>query len=199
MKCGNCKGAIGNSINICVDKNDRCEEIRADVKVGELSGKRIWGQVVNCSGKPVANALVKLLKLTMNGGKPCYTGIAHTLTDCEGFYQFDICESDCKEYYKVIVNKAATGPERVVNGAQCDKCVCEDQCDKPSQGGSCQSNCQCGNSAWGCGCKEDKCDDIDYDALIRAYVEKKMNECIDDHEERTGRGCKNHRTAPGRR
>ena len=100
---------LGNSVNFCVTEHD--SEIKADIVVGSRKSVRVWGQVRDCNSEPVACAYVKLLKVTPNG----LVGVAHTMTDCQGFYQFDICV--CKDgcNYTVIVGKAATGEERIVS------------------------------------------------------------------------------------
>lgn len=104
----------GNSLDLDVNY---CEsEIRADVIVSEYNSVRLWGRIMNTEGEPVANALLKLIKVKSKGKNTTYTGIAHTVSDCDGFYQFDICgEYDKDEYYKLLVNKAAYGPERVID------------------------------------------------------------------------------------
>lgn len=126
---------LGNSVNFCVTEHD--SEIKADIIVGSRKSVRVWGQVRDCSDKPVACAYVKLLKITPNG----LVGVAHTITDCQGFYQFDICMCKESSNYTVIVGKAATGEERIVStglrGTNCnipgscnpcakDPCNCKD-------------------------------------------------------------------------
>lgn len=120
----NTSGVLGNSIDIHIGKNDKSAEIRADVKVDEFNSKRIWGQVVNCKNEPVPNSLVKLVRVVCQGNKKHYEGIAHTITDCEGFYQFDVCENNDNECYKLIINKAVTGQELVIDtqGGNCGYC-----------------------------------------------------------------------------
>lgn len=119
----------GNSLDVDVNY---CEsEIRADVVVSEYSSVRLWGRIVNCDGKPVANALIKLLKVVCCGDKVSYNGIAHTISDCDGFYQFELCSCDDngdKSCYRILVSKAAYGPERVIptNGGNCDPCNDQD-------------------------------------------------------------------------
>ena len=117
-------GVLGNSIDIHVGRNDNSAEIRADVKVEEFCSKRIWGQVINCYNQPVANSLVKLVRVVCQGNKKFYEGVAHTITDCEGFYQFDVCDNDDNECYKLIINKAVTGQELVIDtqGGNCNAC-----------------------------------------------------------------------------
>ena len=130
----NCDGSVvsGNSLDLDINY---CEsEIRADVVVSEYSSVRLWGRIVNCDGKPVPNALVKLLRVECDCKKVYYTGIAHTVSDCDGFYQFEICnynEHENNVSYKVLVSKAAYGAERVVNisGGNCDPCESPSPCE----------------------------------------------------------------------
>ncbi len=114
----------GNSIDI---SPQGCEsEIKADVMVSEFNSVRLWGQIINCHGEPVSYALLKLVKVVTDcHGKCVYQGIAHTLSDCHGFYQFDLCVDDPCVKYKVLVNKSATGPKRVVKCGlgNCNSCV----------------------------------------------------------------------------
>ncbi|MGL5381202.1 hypothetical protein [Clostridium sp.] len=144
----------GNSLDLDVNY---CEaEIRADVVVSEYNSVRLWGQIINCEGKPVPNALIKLLKVECKGKQVSYKGIAHTISDCEGFYQFELCgnhdKSDC---YKLLVSKAAYGPERIINSADgnCDPCNPNnnsfDPCKEYSPiitppGSCCDNNTDCG-------------------------------------------------------
>lgn len=120
---------VGNSVSFSIDECDN--EVKADVTVNYRDTVRVWGQIKDCNGKPVPYAYVKLLKKTPNG----LNGIAHTVTDCLGFYQFDICV--CKEgfdnEYTILVGKASTGSEKVVStglkGANCNPCIpCDSDC-----------------------------------------------------------------------
>ncbi|WP_373601364.1 hypothetical protein [Paraclostridium bifermentans] len=103
-----CRVFNGNSVDIDVNSHD-CE-IRADVVVSEYQAIRLWGRVLNCDGKPVANALIKLIKVDCNG----YKGVAHAVSDCDGFYQFEIYNCDKAYNYKLLVSKATYGSEKVV-------------------------------------------------------------------------------------
>lgn len=119
----------GNSLDVDINYCD--SEIRADIVVNEHSSVRLWGRVVNCDSEPVSNALIKLLKIEYRGNYYTYVGIAHTVSDCDGFYQFDIPYSDnnCdSNSYKILVSKASYGPEKIIpiNNLNCDPC--EDNC-----------------------------------------------------------------------
>lgn len=124
---------VGNSVDFSLNSED--SEIKADVIVGYRNSVRVWGQVKDCDGRPIGCAYVKLVKMTADG----LVGIAHTISDCLGFYQFDICP--CKDGcdFTVIVGKAATGSERAVTsgfrGLNCGASVCEDSCE------SCSNTC----------------------------------------------------------
>ncbi len=114
----------GNSIDIALQGCD--SEIKADIVVSEFNSVRLWGQILNCDGEAVSNALLKLVKIVIDcNGKCLYQGIAHTVSDCNGFYQFDLCADDPCAKYKVLVNKSATGTERIIedNTGNCQACV----------------------------------------------------------------------------
>ncbi|MGL4737369.1 MAG: hypothetical protein ACRCW2_07960, partial [Cellulosilyticaceae bacterium] len=122
---GKNKYVNGNSIDI---KLSRCEgaEIRADVIVETIENNmvRLWGQVKDCEGEPVQQALLKLVKVCHSPSGSYYEGIAHTISDCEGFYQFDLCNCCGDECYKILVGKSYTGSERVIStgGGNCRVC-----------------------------------------------------------------------------
>ena len=107
-----CESIVGNFFDVALNKND-CE-VRADIIVSRKKSVRLWGQVKDCEDEPIKDALIKLLKPIYKKGKIEYIGIAHTITDCLGFYQFDVCpEDDCAKY-RVIASKASTGKERII-------------------------------------------------------------------------------------
>lgn len=49
----------------------------------------LWGQVKDCNNYPVPYALLKLVKVICTGVGTQYQGVAHTVSDYEGFYQLD--------------------------------------------------------------------------------------------------------------
>ena len=120
----------GNSIDI--NKVD-CDiaEIRADVLLEtSLCDKdnnvvRLWGQVKDCQENPIPNALLKLIKVHCNHHGEEYQGIAHATSDCNGFYQFDLCYREGNEVYKVLVNKSYLGIEQVIEdeNGNCNACT----------------------------------------------------------------------------
>lgn len=132
----------GNSVDIVVNKCD--SEIKADITVSEFNSIRLWGQVKNCNGQPVANALIKLVKVikTCTGFK--YEGVSHTISDCNGFYQFDICDNLSCDHYKVLVGKSVYGSERVISDNDCANCNNSSNCkcrETQQNYSNCYSNC----------------------------------------------------------
>ena len=120
----------GNSIDINRVDTD-IAEIRADVQLDsslcnkETNVVRLWGQVKDCHENPIPNALLKLIKVVCTHYGEEYQGIAHTTSDCNGFYQFDLCYRDGDEVYKVLVNKAYLGIEQIIEneGGNCNACM----------------------------------------------------------------------------
>ncbi|SHJ46041.1 hypothetical protein SAMN02745163_02031 [Clostridium cavendishii DSM 21758] len=100
---------IGNSVKFCINEFDN--EIKADVTVNTRNTVRVWGQIIDCNGKPVPYAYVKLAKVCGNS----LEGVAHTITDCLGYYQFDVCPSIEGFEFTLIVGKASVGSERVIS------------------------------------------------------------------------------------
>ena len=123
--CG-CDSVKGNSTDVELFKDD-CE-VRADIVVERAKGVRIWGIVKDCNGYPVSYALVKLIKVVAGCSSFDVEGIAHTITDCNGFYQFEVTDLKPTGTYKILVNKASSGNERRVPDAGHDKCRCEQPC-----------------------------------------------------------------------
>jgi hypothetical protein len=105
-----CELLIGNVVDIEVKKDD-CE-VRADIVVAKKHCVRIWGQVLDCEGNPVQDALIKLARRECAGEKSKLVGVAHAVSDCKGFYQFEVCGEDIKQSFRIIVGKAAVGKER---------------------------------------------------------------------------------------
>jgi hypothetical protein len=114
---------IGNSVDVSM--RDVCHsEIKANIIVKELDTVRLWGQVKDCKGRPIANVTMKLLKYECGE----YNGIAHTVTDCQGFYQFDLPKKNPKAKFKVIASKANTGSEKVINSSSLNCFNCDADC-----------------------------------------------------------------------
>ncbi|MCT4605593.1 MAG: hypothetical protein N4A64_05705 [Marinisporobacter sp.] len=144
VKPDNCEYVEGNvSKRIEVDKHTKACEIRVDIEVAKRKTVRLWGQIKDCKGKPVPCALVKLVKEVKKGCKIEYEGVAHGITDCLGFYQFDLCVPDDDYVYKfrVFVSKQATGKEIVIKKAVCDPC--DHPCSCNDYHSSNNNNCSC--------------------------------------------------------
>ncbi len=121
---GVCEDIVGNETDIDLEHGD-CE-VRADITVKSQRSVRVWGQVNDCEGRPVKGALVTLLRYFSCHGKIEYEGVAHTTTDCQGFYQFDVDMTELKDKYKIIVGKASRGSERIIHEeGVCYTCPCE--------------------------------------------------------------------------
>lgn len=127
-KSSECSIFNGNSVDININ-NCECE-VRADVVLSEYKAVRLWGRVINCDGEPVEKALIKLLKVEYDCNHEYYIGIAHTISDCNGFYQFELCNYDDKSRYKILVNKATYGPDRIlpIELNECNPCEDQDIC-----------------------------------------------------------------------
>ncbi|WP_409069571.1 hypothetical protein ACFLKB_08855 [Clostridium sp. FAM 1755] len=141
--CGKCyedtKTSVGEFVvgnvtkEIEVSKNMQYSEARADLTVKKVRTLRVWGQVKDCDGEPVKNALLKLVREVKDDcGKIKYVGVAHGVTDCLGFYQFDICvPKECTPHvYRIFVSKQALGKEGYIKGNECDPCLDDFICAK---------------------------------------------------------------------
>lgn len=80
-------------------------DIRLDFEVEKKTTSKLWGQVKDTDGRCVEGAFVMLLKPKYIRGNIEYVPIATAVSDCMGFYQFEIdqIEKGCK--YKVSVGK----------------------------------------------------------------------------------------------
>lgn len=113
---------VGNSVDFTVGKCD--SEIKADLTVGYRDTVRVWGQIKDCNGNTVPYAYLKLIKVSKNGQE----GVAHTISDCLGYYQFDLCQCEAEGInYRLLVGKASVGGgERIIasglTGTNCNPC-----------------------------------------------------------------------------
>lgn len=133
VKTDSCEIIEGNvSKEIEISRNTKACEIRADIEVHRRKTVRVWGQVRDCNGEPVKCAMVKLVKEVIECGNVRYEGIAHGITDCLGFYQFDICAMEnCRsEKYRVFVSKQAVGEEIIIYSSECNPCNDDCHCAK---------------------------------------------------------------------
>lgn len=108
-----CEYVVGNSKWVPVTFLD-CDIKVHDIDVKKKKDKvRISGQVVDCNGYGVSNVLVNLLKYYRRTDET--VGVAHTITDCDGNYIFEVDKPSIFELYdvyKIIVGKAAKSDER---------------------------------------------------------------------------------------
>ncbi len=112
MANSNLQNILGNSVDMNLGANtiNNYSEIRADIPVTQYRSLRLWGQVRDTAGNPISYALLKLVR-SINGST--YSGVAHTTSDCQGFYQFDICP-ETNAQYKILASKSPTGAELTV-------------------------------------------------------------------------------------
>lgn len=125
-----CDLICGNNVDFEVTGQD-CE-IHADLLVKQLAPSvRIWGQIKDCNMRPMGNVLLKLLKIVEKCGKVEYYGVAHTISDCDGFYQFEVAKHQHACRYKILVGKDAKGLDRTIEDyGSCRCCNDVDPCCK---------------------------------------------------------------------
>lgn len=75
---------------------------------------KLWGQVKDCYGHAVENALVNLLKPVPQDGSIEYIRVAHTTTDRFGVYEFELSPDNENTRLIVIASKAGSGNERTI-------------------------------------------------------------------------------------
>lgn len=105
-------GDVSKKINISTGL--KSNEIRVDLQVKTLKSVKVWGQIIKEDNEPVNNALVKIVKeLKDDKGRKEYLGVADSITDCGGFYQFCICIDDANipSTFKVFVGMQALDHE----------------------------------------------------------------------------------------
>lgn len=129
-------------------KVDSCQSnVRIDITVAEFATVRLWGQVKDSYGYPVPGILLMLVRVEHDKhGKCSYHGLAHTISDKEGFYQFDLCAKCFDTCYKILANKSAKGLERLILSQEA--CLYEKDDDRCRDYDSCR-NCDC--------CRDDEC------------------------------------------
>lgn len=93
----------GKTIDIDIKHSD-CD-IRLDLIVEKKKLCKLWGQVKDKDGNFIDGALVSLLKPQYVCGKIEYFPVATTISDCSGFYQFEIDQLEKGLKYKVTVSK----------------------------------------------------------------------------------------------
>ncbi len=124
-------GILGTSIDVNIDPLSFNQEIRSDIIVSKYDNIRIWGQVKNCKNHIISGAFIKLVKFNHDAIDKSLEGIAHTLSDYNGFYQFDVCGDNPNISYKIIVSKANNGSKKILDtynksGKICNKTLSSD-------------------------------------------------------------------------
>ena len=80
-------------------------EIQLDITLEEKQVSKIWGRIVDSNHKPVEDAIVTLLRPEYANFKLEYIKVNITLSDNDGFYEFEINESNKNVNYVVSVEK----------------------------------------------------------------------------------------------
>lgn len=88
-----------------VEFENREREIKLDIVLQEKQISKIWGRIVDSNHKPVENAIVTLLRPEYIHFKLEYIQINTTLSDGDGFYEFEISESNKNVNYVVSVER----------------------------------------------------------------------------------------------
>lgn len=148
---GPCTGILPGSTDVCVGCND-CK-VQANITVDRVRSIMIWGVVTDCTGAPVAGALVRLLRYAGDCGTELRE-LCRTCTDCRGCYQFDV-EQGCEGRYRVVVSSCTSC------GGGCHS-PCGERHDEPCAPWDDCGNCcgQCGGSS--CGCRSTVRNQIQY-------------------------------------
>lgn len=107
---------LGNSTDININPSISNHEIRADIQVDEYTPIKLWGQILDGHNQPVPDVFIKLVKIISSDDIPKYQNIAYTVSDIDGFYQFDICSNE-NAWYKILVGRSNTGKEIIIDDA----------------------------------------------------------------------------------
>lgn len=99
-----CEFFKGRTAELVICENDF--DVRLDLTIDKKKVGKVWGQVKDDTGKCVENALVTLLEPKYVRGYVEYFPIATTLSDCMGFYQFQIAKLEAGLKYRVNVAKS---------------------------------------------------------------------------------------------
>lgn len=99
-----CECMRGKTVDVDLKHSD-CD-IRLDLIVERKRISRLWGQVKDTNGNYVENALVTLLRPQYKRGVIEYFPVTTTLSDCMGFYQFEIDKLEKGLQYRVTVGKS---------------------------------------------------------------------------------------------
>lgn len=100
----NCNYIKGTTTDLEINNNNN-SDIRLDFIIEKKYLSKLWGQVKDTDGKCVEDAFVILLKPKYIKGIVEYFPIATTVSDCMGFYQFEIDSLEKGLKYRVSVGK----------------------------------------------------------------------------------------------
>lgn len=107
----------GHSVEFQI--NHKQSQIQIDIPVNEFTTVRVWGQIKNKHDQPVEGIMLQLVRVErMKSHGVKYHGLAHTISDCHGFYQFDLCANSLDTCYQIFANKSAIGPQWYIPSEQ---------------------------------------------------------------------------------
>ncbi|MGL4911884.1 MAG: hypothetical protein ACRC3Y_05555 [Romboutsia sp.] len=95
----------GNPVDVPL--NNHKNEIKVDLLLEEKQIYKVWGQVIDNNQEPINDAVITLLKPQYINGRFEYYPVATTMSDCEGFYQFEVRQLTNGLRYKVITGKTS--------------------------------------------------------------------------------------------
>lgn len=99
-----CECIQGKTVDVELKQSD-CD-VRLDLVVEKKRFLKLWGQVKDTHGAFVEDALVTLFKPQYIRGEIEYLPISTTISDCMGFYQFEIDQLEKDLKYRVSVGKS---------------------------------------------------------------------------------------------
>ncbi|MGL4914219.1 MAG: hypothetical protein ACRC3Y_17500 [Romboutsia sp.] len=88
-----------------VELKNKESEIKLDVVLEEKQISKIWGRIVDTNHRPIENVIVNLLRPEYIHFKLEYIQVNATLSDSDGFYEFEINEYNKNVNYVVSVER----------------------------------------------------------------------------------------------
>lgn len=99
--------------------NDNHRKFNPSVITQNYNYSKIWGQIKNYCNCPLPNVLILLIRITPHfNGFYSYQCISYTISNYNGFYQFNINLDYSNSIYKVFVEQSALG-ERITQFNDC--------------------------------------------------------------------------------
>ena len=117
-----CEIFLPNGTDICLDKND-CEK-KVNIALDKMKTVNISGYVFDCNDNPLEKAIVRLYEYVDCGN---LKAVCYTLTNCEGFYEFNL-KGDFVGKYHISVSICKEIRKRHHKDNDCD-CDCDCDCD----------------------------------------------------------------------